>query len=156
MFGPKKSKVKTALSISLQALEQRILLDAAAVSTAIEGMQSPVADAAMHRAVHDLAIVNSSDDRNDSASFPLLDGNESSATEVVFIDSAVADRTDADIKHILNTIDDSVPVYFLDSASDGVDQISAVLAGYSELWPCLLYTSPSPRDGLLSRMPSSA
>ena len=24
------------------------------------------------------------------------------------------------------------------------------------LWGCLLYTSPSPRDGLLSRMPSSA
>ena len=24
------------------------------------------------------------------------------------------------------------------------------------MWPCLLYTSPSPRDGLLSRMPSSA
>ena len=23
-------------------------------------------------------------------------------------------------------------------------------------FPCLLYTSPSPRDGLLSRMPSSA
>ena len=26
----------------------------------------------------------------------------------------------------------------------------------AELWNCLLYTSPSPRDGLLSRMPSSA
>ena len=25
-----------------------------------------------------------------------------------------------------------------------------------QLSPCLLYTSPSPRDGLLSRMPSSA
>ena len=25
-----------------------------------------------------------------------------------------------------------------------------------EVKPCLLYTSPSPRDGLLSRMPSSA
>ena len=25
-----------------------------------------------------------------------------------------------------------------------------------EIEPCLLYTSPSPRDGLLSRMPSSA
>ena len=25
-----------------------------------------------------------------------------------------------------------------------------------KLWHCLLYTSPSPRDGLLSRMPSSA
>ena len=26
----------------------------------------------------------------------------------------------------------------------------------ADLTPCLLYTSPSPRDGLLSRMPSSA
>ena len=25
-----------------------------------------------------------------------------------------------------------------------------------DIHPCLLYTSPSPRDGLLSRMPSSA
>ena len=25
-----------------------------------------------------------------------------------------------------------------------------------DIWGCLLYTSPSPRDGLLSRMPSSA
>ena len=29
-------------------------------------------------------------------------------------------------------------------------------AGHTELFSCLLYTSPSPRDGLLSRMPSSA
>ena len=28
--------------------------------------------------------------------------------------------------------------------------------GFSVYNPCLLYTSPSPRDGLLSRMPSSA
>ena len=28
--------------------------------------------------------------------------------------------------------------------------------GSSMLMSCLLYTSPSPRDGLLSRMPSSA
>ena len=28
--------------------------------------------------------------------------------------------------------------------------------GLKSFWPCLLYTSPSPRDGLLSRMPSSA
>ena len=27
---------------------------------------------------------------------------------------------------------------------------------FLDLWTCLLYTSPSPRDGLLSRMPSSA
>ena len=30
------------------------------------------------------------------------------------------------------------------------------LFAYSEFYICLLYTSPSPRDGLLSRMPSSA
>ena len=31
-----------------------------------------------------------------------------------------------------------------------------ILEKYKEPSPCLLYTSPSPRDGLLSRMPSSA
>ena len=31
-----------------------------------------------------------------------------------------------------------------------------VLINPDELHTCLLYTSPSPRDGLLSRMPSSA
>ena len=34
--------------------------------------------------------------------------------------------------------------------------IAIVDDGGHLLWLCLLYTSPSPRDGLLSRMPSSA
>ena len=29
-------------------------------------------------------------------------------------------------------------------------------SGTADFYACLLYTSPSPRDGLLSRMPSSA
>ena len=33
---------------------------------------------------------------------------------------------------------------------------SGTLRAGQEVWVCLLYTSPSPRDGLLSRMPSSA
>ena len=40
------------------------------------------------------------------------------------------------------------------------DKKATVLAYYDSIIPeaeiCLLYTSPSPRDGLLSRMPSSA
>ena len=36
---------------------------------------------------------------------------------------------------------------------DGALEVEPALA---ESWDCLLYTSPSPRDGLLSRMPSSA
>ena len=31
-----------------------------------------------------------------------------------------------------------------------------VIEALEKAWSCLLYTSPSPRDGLLSRMPSSA
>ena len=31
-----------------------------------------------------------------------------------------------------------------------------IMSSPMEQQPCLLYTSPSPRDGLLSRMPSSA
>ena len=31
-----------------------------------------------------------------------------------------------------------------------------VLENVKEVWTCLLYTSPSPRDATLSRMPSSA
>ena len=34
--------------------------------------------------------------------------------------------------------------------------LSKIMYGEDRLTTCLLYTSPSPRDGLLSRMPSSA
>ena len=37
-----------------------------------------------------------------------------------------------------------------------VDNLDKIGGQCIELYPCLLYTSPSPRDGLLSRMPSSA
>src|SRR5665647_2503728 len=42
----------------------------------------------------------------------------------------------------------------------GLDELEIyrqeVVLGIHDHWICLLYTSPSPRDGLLSRMPSSA
>ena len=37
-----------------------------------------------------------------------------------------------------------------------IPNISPPPVEFAELFNCLLYTSPSPRDGLLSRMPSSA
>ena len=37
-----------------------------------------------------------------------------------------------------------------------VESSNHIPRGMLEFWFCLLYTSPSPRDGLLSRMPSSA
>ena len=42
----------------------------------------------------------------------------------------------------------------LTSSSTDVEVILGV--PFTHLYNCLLYTSPSPRDGLLSRMPSSA
>ena len=37
-----------------------------------------------------------------------------------------------------------------------IENLSAAYAEFFHYYTCLLYTSPSPRDGLLSRMPSSA
>ena len=42
---------------------------------------------------------------------------------------------------------------FTGAAKPGVKGNPTTIIGVA---PCLLYTSPSPRDGLLSRMPSSA
>ena len=44
----------------------------------------------------------------------------------------------------------------IDAALDLVDVLRAKQKAIEEHLDCLLYTSPSPRDGLLSRMPSSA
>ena len=41
-------------------------------------------------------------------------------------------------------------------AEDGMTEEDAMEHFYYNMMGCLLYTSPSPRDGLLSRMPSSA
>ena len=44
-----------------------------------------------------------------------------------------------------------------DMLNDGVFFDGSSIAGWKAInESCLLYTSPSPRDGLLSRMPSSA
>ena len=43
-----------------------------------------------------------------------------------------------------------------DNDADVTKIVSDIEKKLSKLRNCLLYTSPSPRDGLLSRMPSSA
>ena len=42
---------------------------------------------------------------------------------------------------------------YMTGGADGAAGDHATITG---IYDCLLYTSPSPRDGLLSRMPSSA
>ena len=45
---------------------------------------------------------------------------------------------------------------FLKETRKHLQTDSSVQSSYMYVETCLLYTSPSPRDGLLSRMPSSA
>ena len=44
----------------------------------------------------------------------------------------------------------------LDAVHREIDRIAGFVNEQAKKTSCLLYTSPSPRDGLLSRMPSSA
>ena len=46
--------------------------------------------------------------------------------------------------------------YGIKANTDWKATLGAEWRQYEKSFPCLLYTSPSPRDGLLSRMPSSA
>ena len=58
----------------------------------------------------------------------------------------------SDAAALLASIDGMGDAVGLTSIKVGLDAAQSILSNS----PCLLYTSPSPRDGLLSRMPSSA
>ena len=58
---------------------------------------------------------------------------------------------------LYNDIYKLISPYIKPDDPDSLLMTSGTLLAVSiQLYTCLLYTSPSPRDGLLSRMPSSA
>ena len=61
------------------------------------------------------------------------------------------------IRHITsNNPNDPYRIQFLDADYLDEEENKVMNNGQEIIMGCLLYTSPSPRDGLLSRMPSSA
>ena len=77
------------------------------------------------------------------------------------------------IRQMIEAIDKTIPIMALTATATpkvksdimknlGMEEVIPFVSSfnrtnlYYEVRPCLLYTSPSPRDGLLSRMPSSA
>src|SRR5680860_1758450 len=91
----------------------------------------------------------------------------SQGKNVQIFDSFVAYRPGAPMYSILRISDESIRersanntrsdmVIVLDNSLFGVLDVTKGLKKSGHVMACLLYTSPSPRDGLLSRMPSSA
>ena len=86
------------------------------------------------------------------------DCNNANVTHLQFdMDRFIADSNVS--LHYVNLIvnDESSKSVEVDSLFDSGTQLSVINEDLIKpLQCCLLYTSPSPRDGLLSRMPSSA
>ncbi len=64
----------------------------------------------------------------------------------------------AQFEDVEDTVSQKVRLNYLHSISQTIEQSNRILVEKERIVveACLLYTSPSPRDGLLSRMPSSA
>jgi len=65
-------------------------------------------------------------------------------------------RDAADSKPLLHTVDIKGNLMIPRFHKEAAQNVAALLCSLDKAHTCLLYTSPSPRDGLLSRMPSSA
>ena len=78
------------------------------------------------------------------------DGRQGQATDIKTEGKVIHDKTktgayESVISEINSFLTNSTP-----------EQRAEIAGGQELINDCLLYTSPSPRDGLLSRMPSSA
>ena len=66
----------------------------------------------------------------------------------------------AEARELVDTLGDSVGFYKvgleLFTGTDGFATVDWLSDNGKQVFVCLLYTSPSPRDATLSRMPSSA
>ena len=99
------------------------------------------------------------DDRDDHRSPPDLapdpaaDGASDDLLQLVFVGDAAFGRLD---DRGLDLRDDLVEQSLILGEAPGVDLGAGGDLAAGRIDDCLLYTSPSPRDGLLSRMPSSA
>ena len=83
---------------------------------------------------------------NDTPTFPVF--NPATGEEI----GQVADGTEQDAARAIDAARAALPAWMNETAYAR----SAVLYRAYQLMLCLLYTSPSPRDATLSRMPSSA
>ena len=105
-----EKKNKLSRAIAQQALEPRLLLDAAAYSTIAEAANDVNYDDNLDAAVQQLAPGNLSD-RNTAAEF--FDSEESAGiTDEGFNEIYIIDEAVPDIESLLEVIDDGADVYY--------------------------------------------
>ena len=75
--------------------------------------------------------------------------------DLVLLDVMLPGMDGVEVCKLIRTVS-MVPIVMLTAKGDTQDVVAGLEAGADDYMVCLLYTSPSPRDGLLSRMPSSA
>src|SRR5680860_344878 len=105
----------------------------------------PPSGSNLRGAVDSSSLVNSADPAAAQGS-AVAPGTPPAPGATVPVPSLVLEGTDANFGELLE-LSNTVPVL--------VDLWAEWCEPCKQLTPCLLYTSPSPRDGLLSRMPSS-
>ncbi|MEL7274455.1 MAG: DUF4347 domain-containing protein, partial [Pseudomonadota bacterium] len=120
----------------LQALEPRVLLDAAGFVTAVDAAETAhnnETEALVDQALRGetAAPWQNTTSEGDQALFDALaehGGREAQppATQIAFVDGGVEDYDE-----IVAAFDPSVEIYILDTATDGVEQMAAVLDGRS-------------------------
>jgi hypothetical protein len=124
-YGPQKMSV----SDSLQALEPRIMFDAAGVATGAEVAADQVAEEQAEQALTpenlQAQAVNQENEQTDELVAALADVvPPADRNEIVFIDSSVEDY-----QSLLSAISSDAEVVFIDQNSDGLEQIASVLQG---------------------------
>ena len=83
-----------------------------------------------------------------SAKILVVDDN----LDILFLNKSAEDYLCTSLEEVK---DKNIDLVFKEKISNELE-LQEVLEQKKSLKSCLLYTSPSPRDGLLSRMPSSA
>jgi len=129
----KNSKIQHSISIPFQALEQRLLLDGAAVSTLADAVvdqaeQEQLDLAATQLSDDNVALNNAKDQKTLGTEFEGHEKRTSTSNEIIFIDGSVENA-----QEFLTNIDPSAHVYFIDSNRDGVAQITYFLGLHSDI-----------------------
>ncbi len=118
---------QSSISDSTLALEDRILLDAAAVDTAVEHVADVVAQEQAEQAMQNAESGKNVDVQAVGEKDQLLNALSSvdaaSSNQIVFVDMGVEDY-----ESLISEIDPKAELIYIDSNSDGLEQVSNVLS----------------------------